>query len=205
MKILVTGFEPWNKWDRNPSGEIAEALAGERMDGVEVVSTVLPVVHGEDIAQVVPLIQTHQPIAVVSLGLHGRASRIHVERVAINFKVVDGEDLPIVADGPAAYFATLPTREMRDAMNGVGVPAQLTYSAGTFLCNHVMYSVLHYLAEQGLDIPAGFLHLPPLPEHVAAGLCGGASMALAYTKKGVVAGLEAVVKNGKERFGVEIV
>ena len=68
-----------------------------------------------------------------------------------------------------------------------------------------MYSVLHYLAEQELDIPAGFLHLPPLPEHVAAGLCDGASMVMEYTQKGVVAGLEAVVKKVKERFGVEIV
>ena len=162
MKILLTGFEPWANWTRNPSGEIAESLSGADIDGAEVISAVLPVAFGEDMARIAPLIERHHPEAIVSLGLGGRVPALHVERVAINLKVVDDQDFPIL-EGPQAYFATLPTRDMVAAIREAGVPATLHYSAGTFLCNHVMYSVLHYLRGMDLDVPAGFIHLPRLP------------------------------------------
>lgn len=194
MKILLTGFEPWADWPGNPSGEVARALHGAIIGGYEIASVVLPVAHGEDMAKVVPLIAQVRPRAVISLGLHGSASVLHVERVAVNLKVIDEVDHPVVAGGPDAYFATLPTRAMADAMRQAGIPARVTYSAGTFLCNHVMYSVLHHIAIQRLDIQAGFIHIPPTPEVIA--LRGGtqASMALPDIQKGVIAGLEAVAK-----------
>ena len=193
-KILVTGFEPWGKWERNPSGEIAEALSGTEVSGCGVVSVVVPVVHGEDIAKVAPLIDEHRPLAVVSLGLGGGPA-LRVERVAVNLKVLDGndgpEDLEVAEGGPAAYFSTLPVREMVAGMRADGVPAQLSYSAGTFLCNHMMYSVLHHLAQQGLDTPAGFIHIPALPEQAVDS--GSPSMSLDAMERGVMAGLRAVV------------
>ncbi len=197
MKILLTGFEPWAEWSTNPSGAVAESLNGTSMGGCEVVSAVLPVVHGADIAKVGRLIVEHEPAAVVCLGLHGSASALHVERVGINLKVIDGADYPIVEGGPDAYFSTLPTRAMVQRMEDVKVPARLTYSAGTFLCNHIMYSVLHLIAENGGDLPAGFIHVPPTPELVEGR--SQSSMALETIRKGVIAGITAVVENIKVR------
>ena len=197
MKILLTGFEPWAEWSSNPSGGVAESLDGTSIGGCEVVSAVLPVVHGADIDRVASLISEHEPVAVVCLGLHGSASALHVERVGINLKVIDGADYPIVEGGPDAYFSTLPTRDMVQRMEDVKVPARLTYSAGTFLCNHIMYSVLHLVAED--DLPAGFIHVPPTPELVAELGRSQSSMALETIRTGVVAGVTAVVENIKVR------
>ena len=205
MKLLLTGFDPWGNWDRNPSGEVAQSLHGTTAGRCEIVSVALPVVHGEDIARVVPMIEMHRPSAVVSLGLSGGAAALHVERVALNMKVVGGEDgqepsdEPVVAGGPAAYFATLPVREMAAAMRAAGVPARLSYSAGTFLCNHIMYQVLHYLSEGGVAVPSGFIHIPQLPEQAAARGSSGGSMALADIRRGVLAGLEAVAEFLEEK------
>lgn len=199
MKILLTGFEPWAEWSSNPSGAVAASLNGSSIAGCEVVSAVLPVVHGADIDRVASLVAEYEPVAVVCLGLHGSASALHVERVGINLKVIDGVDYPIVEGGPDAYFSTLPTRAMVRRMADAGVPARLTYSAGTFLCNHIMYSVLHLIAERGDDLPAGFIHVPPTPELVTELGRSQPSMALETIRTGVVAGVMAVVENIKVR------
>jgi len=193
-RILLTGFEPWADWLRNPSGDIALALKGKRIANCEIISTVLPVAHGEDMAKVAPLIEAHRPSAVVSLGLHGSGAAIHVERVALNLKVIDDVDYPIVEGGDLAYWATLPTREMATEIREAGIRARLTYSAGTFLCNHIMYSVLQYVALHELPILAGFLHLPPTPDLVALREGTQAGMALGDIQKGVEAGLQAVAE-----------
>ena len=192
MKILLTGFEPWAEWSSNPSGVVAEALNGASIGGCEIVSTVLPVSHGRDIAKVASLIAEHKPAAVVSLGLHGSASALHVERVGINLKVIDDVDYPIVDGGPDAYFSTLPTRLMVRRVREADVPARLTYSAGAFLCNHILYSTLHLIAETELDTPAGFIHVPPTPELAGA---SQPSMALETIRAGVMAGIEAVAES----------
>ena len=192
MKILLTGFEPWAEWPSNPSGVVAEALDGALIRGCEIISTVLPVSHGDDIAKVAPLIAEYKPAAVVSLGLHGSASALHVERVGINLKVIDDADYPIVDRGPDAYFSTLPTRLMVRRMREANVPARLTYSAGTFLCNHILYSTLHLLAEKGIDTPVGFIHVPPTPELAGA---SQPSMALETIQTGVTTGIRAVVES----------
>ncbi len=195
MKILLTGFEPWAKWPTNPSGVVAESLNGTSIGGCEIVSTALPVIRGDDIAKVASLIAEHEPVAVVSLGLHGSASALHVERVGINLKVIDDVDYPIVDGGPDAYFATLPTRLMVRRMREVNVPARLTYSAGTFLCNHIMYSALHLIAENERDTPAGFIHVPPTPELVVKQGAPQPSMALETIRRGVTAGIMAVAES----------
>jgi pyroglutamyl-peptidase len=193
MVILLTGFEPWGEWKRNPSGEIATSLAGETIGGATVVSVTLPVEHGEDVDRVVPLIEKHKPSAVVSLGLNASATALNVERVAVNLRGGDGADgpadAPIVEAGPAAYFATLPTRDMVQGIQKAGVPARLSSSAGTFLCNHIMYNVLHYLSAHGSETIAGFIHIPRLPEQ---GLGGGPSMPLDLMRRGVSASVETI-------------
>jgi pyroglutamyl-peptidase len=193
MTILLTGFEPWGEWKRNPSGEIATSLAGETIGGATVVSVTLPVVHGEDMGRVVPMIEQHKLSAVISLCLNASATALNVERLAVNLKVVEGEggpvDEPIVPGGPDAYFATLPTREVVKGIQEAGVPARLSYSAGTFLCNHIMYNVLHYLSAEAPETVAGFIHIPRLPEQ---GLGGGPSMPLDLMRQGVEASIGAV-------------
>jgi pyroglutamyl-peptidase len=195
VKILLTGFEPWAQWSTNPSGAVAESLDGTIIGGFEVVSTVLPVVHGGDIAAVAPLIAEYRPAAVVSLGLHSSASALHVERVGVNLKVIDDVDYPVIEGAPNAYFSTLPARAMVRRMQEAEVPARLTYSAGTFLCNHIMYSVLHLVAENGLDISAGFIHVPPTPELVVEFDRAQPSMALETIQTGVMAGVMAVAES----------
>ena len=193
-KILVTGFEPWGEWTRNPSGEVARSLEGHKVGGMLVVTGIVPVVHGEDIGKVGPLIDEHNPSAILSLGL-GESSMLNVERVAVNLKEIDSEDetldLPVVEGGPAAYLATLPTRAMVEAIRGQGVPARLSYSAGIFLCNHLMYNVLHYIGARKQDAIAGFIHIPPMPEQVAN--TDRASMTVDTVRLGVVAALETIV------------
>jgi pyroglutamyl-peptidase len=189
LKILVTGFEPWGDRKSNPSGDVAASLDGERFGEAEIVSAVLPVVHGSDTAVTFPLIEEHQPSAVVSLGL-GSSTCLNVERVAVNLK---NDDEPIVAGGPAAYFATLPTRAMAEAIVAGGVPARLSYHAGTFLCNHIMYSVLHHLDEEDRAIPAGFIHLPPTPQLVVDQGQTGASMSFEKIREGTVLALVNLV------------
>ncbi|MDA0746407.1 MAG: pyroglutamyl-peptidase I, partial [bacterium] len=101
-------------------------------------------------------------------------------------------DLPVVEGGPAAYFSTLPVRAMVGRMRAAGVPAQVSYSAGTFLCNHLMYQVLHQMEEQEMKALAGFIHIPPLPEQVVSG--GQGSMPVELVREGVLVGLEVVVE-----------
>jgi len=189
VKILVTGFGPWDDWASNPSGDVAASLEGERIGGAEIITAVLPVVHGEDTAVALTMIEQHWPAAVVSLGLGG-TSCLNVERVAVNLK---GDDEPIAEGGPDAYFATLPTRAMRSAIVAGGIPARLSYHAGTFLCNHIMYSVLHHLAKSGSAIPAGFIHVPPTPDLIAAKGQISPSMSLEKIREGTVLGIENLV------------
>lgn len=163
--ILVTGFGPFGRWIENPSGRIAEMLHGRRIGAAHVAGVVLPVVYETAGPRLLAALSDVRPAAVLCLGLGG-GTEIRVERVAINLDDSGpdnaGEarqDRPIVPGGPAAYFSTLPVREIVQALQAREVPASLSNSAGTFLCNHVMYVALH-----ARSAPAGFLHLPPAPE-----------------------------------------
>jgi pyroglutamyl-peptidase len=115
------------------------------------------------------------PDVVVCLGEARGRMAINIERVAVNlmdYRIEDNagnliQDQPIVPEGPTAYFCTLPVRVLMEAVQETGVPARLSLTAGTFLCNQVIYTLLHYLDTHNKDIPAGFIHLPSLPEQVA--------------------------------------
>ena len=186
MKILVTGFEPWGYISHNPSGDLVMSLEGESVGGAEILTAVLPVDYGEDTKVVFPLMEEHQPGAVLSFGL-GISPCLNVEHVAINLKH-DGS--PIVDDGQDAYFGTLPTESIKDALNAGGIPARISYTAGAFLCNHIMYSVLHHTQKH---LPSGFIHLPPTPDLAAAGGKDGHSMSLETMRTGAVIAIENIV------------
>ncbi len=176
MHILITGFEPFAGSPVNPSMEAARALKQNPPPGIEITTAILPVDHQGGPARLLEMLEASQPQAVVCLGEAAGRAALSLERVAINlmdYCIPDnlGEtvtDQPIDPAGPAAYFSTLPLRAMLAAMLAAGIPAELSLSAGAYLCNQVMYALLHHLAQTGATLPAGFIHLPSLPRQAVA-------------------------------------
>ncbi|MEN9713902.1 MAG: hypothetical protein RLZZ164_566 [Actinomycetota bacterium] len=175
MRILLTGFEPFNNAKLNPSEQIVRALAaeyesGNTIDGVDLHTAILPVVFTESSELVKHLIKQHQPDAVISLGQAEGRKEISIERIAVNLddaRIADNAgrmviDQPIVAGGPTAHFTTLPAKELVDSVRAAGIAAGLSLSAGTFVCNHVFYSLQHELA--GTNVLSGFIHVPLMNE-----------------------------------------
>ena len=175
MKILLTGFEPFDSSSINPSEQILRSLGDESIPGVQLETVVLPVDLRRGPAALLQAVEMAEPEAIICLGQASRRTVISVERVAVNlldFRIPDNagnqvEDQLIEPDGPAAYFTTLPVREIFNALKENGIPAELSLSAGTYLCNQVIFTLLHYLQNQGMEVPAGFIHLPALPEQAA--------------------------------------
>ncbi len=175
MHILITAFEPFQQETVNATME-ALALLPDAVAGAALTKRVLPVEFGRAIRVMAGLVEELAPDAVVCLGQATGRAEITPERVAINVsdaRIPDNAgcqptDQPIRPEGPAAYFSTLPLREMIAAMKQAGVPAALSNTAGTFVCNHLMYGLLDYLACTGRHIPAGFVHIPATPEQAVA-------------------------------------
>ncbi len=183
--ILLTGFEPFDGETLNPSAKAVTLLAGEAIRGVRLAAAILPTTYGGAMPALRAAIARYRPDAVIAVGQAGGCPEISVERVAINIddgRIPDNDgigriDAPVVSGGPAAYFAKLPIKAMVAAMRAAGVPAQVSQSAGTFLCNHVFYGACHIAATEMPELRAGFIHVPFLPEQ-AARRPGVPSMAL---------------------------
>lgn len=174
--ILVTGFEAFDTHTANPSEELAKAVDGRQVGAALVRSATLPVHHARATERVAGLLGETNPAAVLHLGLAAGRARVGLERVALNvldYPIPDAEgrrlrDEPCVPGGPAAYFSTLPLRAMLEALTAEGIPAYVSDTAGTYLCNQTMYATLHAVAARGLRARAGFVHFPLLPGMVAA-------------------------------------
>lgn len=167
-KVLITGFEPFGGENINPSWEVAKILAKQpHIDAVQ-----LPCVFDRSLDVLREKIQALQPDVVICIGQAGGRSSIEIERVAINLNdasIPDNQgnqpiDTAIVPHAPAAYFATLPAKAMVQAVKNAGVPASLSLSAGSYVCNHAMFGLLHFLAENFPQTRGGFIHIPFLPE-----------------------------------------
>jgi pyroglutamyl-peptidase len=184
MTLLVTGYEPFGDHETNPSGRVAERLDGETVAGHDVVGRVLQVEFGRTGDQLRGLVDEHDPVVVVSTGLAAGRAAVAVERVGVNVDdhgtVPDNADAtprhePIDPDGPDAYFATLPVPTVVDALLEADVPARLSNTAGTHLCNHALYTVRHHAEREGLDLDSGFVHLPCSSEMAARKAAGNAA------------------------------
>lgn len=199
MRLLVTGFEPFAGDGINPSAELVAALAAQPPSGVALATAILPVAFARLDAALDSAIAAAAPDFVLALGLAGGRAEISVERVAINLddaRIPDNAgaqplDRPVVAGGPAAYFATLPVKAMAAAIRAAGAPAQVSHTAGTFACNHVFYRAAHLAATRHPGMRAGFIHLPYLPQQ-AAEHRGAPSMALATMLGGLRAAIAAL-------------
>jgi pyroglutamyl-peptidase len=180
--VLLTGFDPFGDESVNPSWDAVRALQGARIGGHRIEARCLPVVFGDAITQLRKAIAGTKPALVVCVGQAGGRTQLSLERVAIN--VDDARrpdnagnapvDAPIVVGGPAAYFSTLPIKRLHRALQHAGIPAEVSQTAGTYVCNHVFYGLMHALAKRR-GLRGGFVHIPYSPGQ-AARHAGAASL-----------------------------
>lgn len=165
--VLLTGFEPFGGDDRNPSQAIAERLEGALIGKHRIASAILACEFGKSRRQLRSLLTRHTPSLVICLGLASGRQAITPERIAINIddaRIPDNAgrqpvDKPIVRGGPSSYWSTLPLKAITAALTEQGIPAEVSQTAGTFVCNHVFYGLMHELAATP-EVRGGFIHVP---------------------------------------------
>jgi len=170
LKVLVTGFEPFNNGKLNPSEQLALALKPDDVPGAQILTKVLPVVYGEAAERLLALVAEHNPDVVICFGLAEGRTGITPERFAVNMddaSIADNAghlriDQPIHPDGPLAFETTLPIKELVSAVRSEGIPAAISLTAGTFVCNHIFYEMQRALA--GRNVRSGFVHVPLMSE-----------------------------------------
>jgi len=173
--VLITGFAPFGGDDINPSQQIARALDGTVIAGHRIVGASLPVEFAGAMPALDALIDAHKSRLVLALGLAASRAEISLERIAVNLidaRIADNAgaqpvDVAVVDNAPNAYFSTLPLKAMLAALRTAGIPAVLSHSAGTFVCNQVFYGLAHRIATRDPALRAGFIHVPCVPEQAA--------------------------------------
>jgi pyroglutamyl-peptidase len=200
--VLVTGFDPFGGDAVNPSWQAARALHGKRIAGHRVIAAQLPTVFDRSLAVLRELLAEHKPRLVVCTGQAGGRAAMALERVAINVndaRIADNAgsqpvDTPVIAGAPAAYFTSLPIKSMLAALEGAAVRAEVSQTAGTFVCNHVFYGLMHELATQPslAGVRGGLVHVPWLP------LQGQPSMPLEDMVRGLELAIERALTTGAD-------
>lgn len=208
MKILVTGFDPFGGEKINPALETIKRLP-DTILGAQIIKLEIPTVVGKSLAKIKEAVEKENPDVVLSIGQAGGRSEITVERVGINIddcRIPDNEgnqpiDEPVVKGGPAAYFVTVPIKAIVENIKAHNIPASISNTAGTFICNHVCYGVAHLAAARtaaGKPMKSGFIHIPFLPEQVIGKPALTPSMSLETIVSGITHALEAIVKHGSD-------
>ncbi len=199
MKILVTGFDPFGGDSINPAFEAVRKIP-KNIAGADIEILEIPTVFHKSIRTVTDFLDRGSFDAVLLVGQAGGRFALTPERVGINLddaRIKDNEgnqpiDVPIAPEGPAAYFSTLPIKAMVENIRSKGIPAKVSNTAGTFVCNHLMYGVLHHIASKNLSVRGGFIHVPFLPEQVLE-RDNTPAMALEDIARGLEAAVEAIV------------
>ena len=203
-KLLLTAFTPFDGEKINPALE-AVKLVKDKIGNLEIVKLEVPTVFGKSIDTVREAIEREKPDFVLSIGQAGGRAEITPERVAINLndaRIPDNEgnqpiDEPIFPDGENAYFSTLPVKAMVEAIRKEGLPSSLSNSAGTYVCNHLMYGVLYYLDKRP-SIKAGFIHVPYIPEQTK-NKKEMPALELSEIVRGLEAAITAIAINGTDK------
>ena len=197
MNVLITGFDPFGGEPVNPALEAVKILDGRTIAGARIHTLEIPTVRWKSIETIRQAIDRLDPALVIAVGQAGGRMEMSIERVAINvddFRIKDNEgnqpvDERIAPDGPAAYWSTLPIKKIATALRKTGVPCSVSNTAGTFVCNHVFYGLMHLLSTEGSKRRGGFIHIPYLPSQ-AARLTGQPSM----SRDLVVLGLSTAIE-----------
>lgn len=200
MKILLTAFEPFDRFPVNPTQAVADRLAVAPPAGVTLAVRHLPVVAEAAVARAIEAFETERPDAMISIGLAGKRSAIEFERIAVNlddYEVKDNAgdivtDRTIADGGPVAYRTTLPVREMERRLREAGIPTGISYTAGTYICNHLFYSVQYHLQRHARGCRYGFIHIPKSPD------MGDPSLPLETMTQGIALCLETL-RDTKEK------
>lgn len=204
MKILVTGFDPFGGEPINPAIESVKRLP-VNIEGAEIIKLEIPTVRKKSLEKIEKAINEHNPDVILSIGQAGGRFDISIERVGINlddFRIPDNEgnqiiDEPIFPDGENSYFVKLPVKAMVQNVQKNNIPASVSYTAGTFVCNHVLYGVLYLIEKKYKGKKSGFIHIPFLPQQVVDKR-NTPSMELNTIVKGLTAAIEAIVKNNED-------
>ena len=202
MRALVTGFDPFGGDKVNPSS-LAVSRLKKRVGTVSVATAVLPTSYARSATVLREAIDEAKPDIVLCVGQAGGRTDLCLERVGINVqdaRIPDNDrqqpiDVPVRVDGPAAYFATLPIKAFVAEMRKAGLPAVVSNTAGTFVCNHILYALMDIIASHPVKMRGGFLHIPYVPEQ-AARLGGAPSMAV----DDIVRGIEIILATSAARM-----
>ena len=200
MKLLITGFEPFGGETINPAYEAVKTLEDKIMN-TEIIKREIPTVFNKSIEVLENLIENEKPDIVICIGQAGGRYDISLERVAINIddaRIKDNEgnqpvDIKIFEDGENAYFTSLPIKRMVKKIREAGIPASISNTAGTFVCNHIMYGLLYLIDKKYPNIRGGFIHVPYLPEQVISKR-NMPSMSIENIRKGLRLAVEVVLE-----------
>ncbi|RUA05889.1 MAG: pyroglutamyl-peptidase I [Fusobacteria bacterium] len=201
MKLLITGFDPFGNESINPAWEAVKLLPS-KIEGVEVTKLQIPTVFNESIDLLLEGIKEHQPDVVICVGQAGGRFDITIERVAINLEDARGVDnkgnqpidKPVYSDGENAYFTNLPIKAMVEEIKKAKIPASVSNTAGTYVCNHIMYGLLYHINKFSVAKKGGFIHVPFIPEQVLDKR-NMPSMDLNSIAKGLEASIKGIYEN----------
>jgi pyroglutamyl-peptidase len=204
MKVLITGFDPFGGEKINPALEAVKRLK-DNISGAEVIKLELPTVFRKSIEKLKEAIELDKPDIVICVGQAGGRFEITPERIAINIddaRIEDNEgnqpmDTSIFEDGATAYFSTLPIKAMVKEMKDNGIPAAVSNTAGTFVCNHIMYGLLYLIDKNYKNIRGGFIHVPYIPSQVVDKR-NMPSLSLSHIVRGLECAVKAAVENSED-------
>jgi pyroglutamyl-peptidase len=205
MKVLVTGFDPFGGDKINPAYEAVKRLP-DTILGATIVKREVPTVFGKSSQVLEALLTAEQPDVVICVGQAGGRYAVSFERVAINLveaRIPDNEgnqpmDEPVEADGDSAYFTTLPIKAMVKEVHEAGLPGYVSYTAGTYVCNYLMYSLMYLINKKFPTIKGGFIHVPFIPEQVVDRPVTTPSMELEAIVTSLEKAIEAAISNEKD-------
>ncbi|PGV59415.1 pyroglutamyl-peptidase I [Bacillus thuringiensis] len=198
--VLLTGFDPFGGESINPAWEVAKSLHEKTIGEYKIISKQVPTVFQKSISVLKEYIEELNPEMIICIGQAGGRPDITIERIAINIddaRIADNEgnqpvDVPVVEEGAIAYWSMLPMKAIVKRLQEEGIPASVSQTAGTFVCNHLFYGLMHELEKHDKKIKGGFIHIPFLPEQ-ASNYPGQPSMSLSTISKGIELAIEVTM------------